>query len=80
MAELVDATPEADELEVAEVPGMVDALTRLSRPTPATALTAAPAVIRLSSLIAESRAWILMAVSLVGFMGSTIAAAPEPGL
>lgn len=51
-----------------EVPGMVYALTVPSRPTPATALKATPAVSRLSRRIAASRACILRCVvgSMVG--------------
>jgi hypothetical protein len=40
------------------VPGMVCALTSPSRPTPATALNATPAVSLFSQRIAASRAWI----------------------
>lgn len=53
---------EAEELEVsvlvleAEVPGIVDALTKASTPTPAIAPIATPVVRRLSVCIASSRA------------------------
>jgi hypothetical protein len=57
------------ELDVLAVPGMVCALIAPSKPTPTTALTAAPAVSRLSRRIAASRArtlsWIVSLVSMV---------------
>lgn len=48
--------------DVAAVPGIVYALTAPRRPTPAIAPKASPAVIRLSILVAASRARILLSV------------------
>jgi hypothetical protein len=59
--------------EVAVVPGMVDALTAPSTPTPASAPTATPVVSRLSRRKAASRARILSWVLL-----STGAVLPRP--
>jgi hypothetical protein len=47
-----------------EVPGIVDALTTASTPTPANALIATPAVSRFSVCIAASRACTLASVAL----------------
>jgi len=56
-------------VEVLAVPGIVCALIAPSNPTPTTALTAAPAVSRLSTRIAASRArtlsWIVSLISMV---------------
>ena len=64
---------EAEELEVpalgAEVPGIVDALTTASTPTPAIAPIATPVVRRLSVCIASSRAITLALVAWVSMIG-----------
>jgi hypothetical protein len=66
---LVEDDDEAVEVEVLAVPGTVYAPIAPSRPTPTTALTAAPAVSRLSRRIAASRArtlsWIVFLLSMV---------------
>ena len=59
-AVLLDAVAVLDVVDV--VPGMVCALTKPSRPTPATALKATPTVNRFSRRIAASRACILPSV------------------
>jgi hypothetical protein len=64
--------------EVVEVPGMVDALTAPSTPTPASAPTATLVVSRLSMRIAASRARILSWVFLS--MGVSLAPASETSL
>jgi len=64
--------------EVVPVPGMVEALTAPSTPTPAMADTAAAVVRRLSSRIAASRARILSCV--FPFMGVSFAAGSETSL
>jgi hypothetical protein len=66
---LVEDDDEAVEVEVLAVPGIVYAPIAPSRPNPTTALTAAPAVSRLSRRIAASRArtlsWIMSSLSMV---------------
>jgi hypothetical protein len=56
-------------VEVLAVPGIVWALTAASRPTPTSALTAAPVVSRLRRRMAASRArtlsWIVSSISMV---------------
>jgi hypothetical protein len=65
---------ELDELEllavwvVDKVPGIVDALTTASTPTPAKALIATPAVRRFSVCIAASRACTLACLALVSMV------------
>jgi hypothetical protein len=65
------------------MPGIVYALTTPSRPTPATAPNATPAVTRLSNRAAASRAWILaslvlfVALVVSGSMVLTMAQASE---
>jgi len=60
---------EAPAVELVLVPGIVYALTAPNRPTPMTALTAAPVVSRFSRRIAASRArtlsWIVSLISIV---------------
>ena len=59
---------EASAVELVLVPGMVYALTAPNRPTPITALNAAPVVSRLSRRMAASRArtlsWVVSLVSM----------------
>jgi hypothetical protein len=59
---------EVPAVELVVVPGIVDALTAPNRPTPITALNAAPVVSRLSRRMAASRArtlsWVVSMVSM----------------
>jgi hypothetical protein len=76
----VDWTPMLVELAAVEAfvetPGIVLALTTPSRPTPATAANATPAVSRLSSCKAEFRACTLVTASFVLSMTLSIGRAP----
>jgi hypothetical protein len=76
----VEAVPLAVCVEEDELPGMVCALTRPRSATPATALKAAPAVSRLSSLKAASRAWILPSVVRVLSIALSLGPGPQPNL
>jgi hypothetical protein len=80
---LVDEDDEADVLEALElvaVPGIVFALMAPNRPTPMTALMAAPVVSRLRRCMAASRACTLACVVSLVSMAVSVVAASKPRL
>jgi len=77
---LVDVEPELLAVDVELVPGMVAALTAPSNPTPASAVSAAPTVMRFSRRRDASRARTGFGVRTVGSMAERLRPRAKPNL